>query len=234
LVQTSKMLFKRQIDGRATGKDRRDNILEAALRIIGEGGPDAVTFRRVAGVAKAPLSSLTYYFASRDELMREAFRLYVAEATRFLSDLETEKRPRSAAGVVEFILEVTRREFADDPAMVHVEYQLILYAAHHPEIAREFNAYERWMEARLAESLEELGAKRPMDAARTVIDVVRGFEIERLTHAEAQLEDLERRLTPVVEALISDRQTSVTASRRMRRARESSRRRESLQGGFLE
>ncbi len=224
------MLFKRQIDRHAPAKDRRYEILEAALRIIGDGGPDAVTFRRVATVAKAPLSSLTYYFASREELMREAFRLYVAEAARFLSDLGGEPRPDSAQAVVEFLLEVARREFADDPAMVQVEYELILYAARHPEIAREFNAYERWMEARLAASLEALGAQRPMDAARTIIDVVRGFEIERLTHADAQLEQLERRLRLVIQALISKPPANVASGRNQpRRVRESKRTRRSAQ-----
>ena len=175
------------------------------MHLIGDGGPDAVTFRQVAAVAKAPLSSLTYYFASRDELIREAFRLYISEATSFLSELEAERRPHTAAGVVEFVLEVARREFADDPVIVPLEYELILYARRDPEIARDFIAYERWMEARLAAALEALGAPRPFDAARTIIDVVRGFEIERLTHPEAQLEDLERRLRLVIHALIKER-----------------------------
>jgi TetR/AcrR family transcriptional regulator, regulator of biofilm formation and stress response len=222
------MLFKRKTDGPASSKDRRYQILEAALRLIGEGGPDAVTFRRVAAGAKAPLSSLTYYFASREELIREAFRLYLSEAVRFLSDLEREKRPQRAIDVVDFVLEVARREFADDPTMVQVEYEMILYARRDPDIAREFNAYERWMEARLAASLESLGAHQPVDGARTVIDVVRGFEIEGLTHADVQLEHLERRLRLVVQALINDRDATTSAARQARRVRESNRTRRSV------
>ena len=158
--------------------------------------------------------------------MREAFRLYISAAAHFLSDLGGGPRPHSAEGVVEFLLDVARREFADDPVMVQVEYELILYAARHPEIAREFNAYERWMEASLASSLEVLGAPRPIDAARTIIDVVRGFEIERLTHPEAKLEDLVRRLRLVIHALINERPANVPSSRNQpRRVRESKGRR---------
>lgn len=226
----SKMLFRQQLDGRSSSNDRRLEILEAALRIIGDGGPDSVTFRRVAAVAKVPLSSLTYYFASREELMREAFRFYLSEATRFMSELERERRPNSAASVVDLVLEVARREFANDPAMVQIEYELILYAVRDPEIARDFNAYERWMEARLAASLEALGAPRPFDAARTIIDVVRGFEIERLTHPEAELADLARRVRLVVHALIAERLGSAGESRnRANRVRESKRIRRSAQ-----
>lgn len=224
------MLFRRQSKPHSSAEARRNEILEAALRIVAEGGPDAITFRRVADRAQVPLGSLTYYFDSREDLLREAFRLYLSEAIAFISDLEEEKRPRTPSGIIELVLEIVRREFSDNPTIVRVEYELILYAARDPALAREFNAYERWMEARLTAALEELGAARPVDAARTIIDVVRGFEIERLTHTGAQLEDLKRRLSLVIEALISERSASDTAveNRRSRRVRESNRRRTSV------
>jgi DNA-binding transcriptional regulator YbjK len=228
MVQTSKMLFKRQVDGHASDHDRRYEILEAALRLIGEGGPDAVTFRRVAAGAKAPLSSLTYYFASRQELIREAFRLYLSEASAFVLGVEHEKRPRTPSGVVDLLLEIVRKEFSHDPAMVRVEYELILYAARDSSLAREFNDYERKLEAGLARSLEILGARRPIDAARTLIDLIRGFEIERLTYEEAEIGQLERRLKLVVEALINERQAYPSQIRHQRRVRRANRKRRSM------
>jgi DNA-binding transcriptional regulator YbjK len=224
------MLFNRQSKPHSSAEARRKEILEAALHIVADGGPDAITFRRVADRAQVPLGSLTYYFDSREDLLREAFRLYLSEAIAFISDVEDEKRPHTPSGIIELVLEIVRREFSDNPTIVRVEYELILYAARDPALAREFNAYERWMEARLTAALEELGATRPVDAARTIIDVVRGFEIERLTHTGAQLEDLKRRLSLVIEALISERSASDTAvgTRRSRRVRESNRRRTSV------
>ncbi|HEV2651233.1 MAG TPA: TetR family transcriptional regulator, partial [Rhizomicrobium sp.] len=59
---------------------RKREILEAALRVVAKGGADSVTHRSVADVAQVPLGSLTYYFESREDLIREAFRLYIAEA----------------------------------------------------------------------------------------------------------------------------------------------------------
>jgi DNA-binding transcriptional regulator YbjK len=215
----SKMLFKGQIDRPASGSDRRAEILEAALRIIGDGGPDAVTFRRVAARAKAPLSSLTYYFASREDLIREAFRMYLSEASAFVLGIERERRPHTASGIVDLLMEIVGKEFSDAPAMVRVEYELILYAARDSSLAGEFNDYERKLEAGLARSLELLGAPRPIDAARTLIDLVRGFEIERLTYEDAEIGRLERRLRLVVEALINERQTRHSTNRHPRRVR---------------
>jgi DNA-binding transcriptional regulator YbjK len=56
---------------------RRAAIVEATLRVIGERGADAVTHRAVAAAAGVPLASTTYYFASKDELVREAFALAI-------------------------------------------------------------------------------------------------------------------------------------------------------------
>jgi hypothetical protein len=57
---------------------------------------------------------------------------------------------------------------------------LILYAANDPVLAREFRAYQQGLEAGLAKILERLGIHRPLDAARTIVDLGRGFELERL------------------------------------------------------
>ncbi|MGO9452763.1 MAG: TetR/AcrR family transcriptional regulator [Candidatus Binataceae bacterium] len=185
---------------RRSGDDRRGTILEAAIRIIGHGGPDAITHRAVAARARVPLGSVTYYFDSREELVREAFRYYLGAVMRFLATLEQETSPESLNELADFLVEVTRREFME-PELARAEYELILYAARDESLAREFNAYERSLEIHLAARLERMGAARPIDSARTVIDLVRGFELERFTHPGAEFADLRRRLLPVLEAL---------------------------------
>ena len=183
---------------------RRRAILDAALRVISAGGVDAVTHRRVAAEADVALGSTTYYFASREELVREAFRHYLAEVTVALASLERENPIERAADIAEVLTELARREFAA-PALVLAEYELILYAARDPVLAQDFNAYERGLEAQLAGPLERLGADRPMDAARTVIELMRGFELERLTRPNTSTEDLRRRIEVVVCALTGTR-----------------------------
>ncbi len=184
--------------------DRRSAILDAALDVIAAGGVDAVTHRRVAAAAGVPLGSTTYYFASRDELLREAFRHYAAGVFAWIAELEAELPHSTARHLVEFLVEFARREFAD-PERVRVEYELILRAARDPALAREFQAFERALASRLAEALERLGAAQPFDAARTLTALVRGFELERLTRPDADVEELRRRLVPVVAALIERR-----------------------------
>lgn len=197
----------------AAPEGRAREILDAALRVIAAGGTEAVTHRRVAAEAGVPLGSTSYWFTSRDALVREAFRHYVAGVYAFLVALEQELPIRSAADVVSYLVEVARRE-SQDPDALRVEYELILRAARDPELARAFRHYERTLESRLAERLEVLGAGGPFEAARTLVALVRGFELDALVRGEPDPEDLRRRIAPVVHALLDSPARSRAAKER--------------------
>src|SRR5262245_49236743 len=83
---------------------RREAILDAALALIAAKGVEAVTHRSVAAEAEVPLGSTTYYFASRDELVREAFRRYVTRELELLLQILAETEPRDASGLVDFLV----------------------------------------------------------------------------------------------------------------------------------
>lgn len=206
---------------RTDGPPRRRSILEATLRVIARGGADAVTHREVAAEAGVPLGSTTYYFASRDDLLREAFRHHVADVFAFLTGVGDEHPAASVDGLVEFLVEVARRELTDTGKLL-VEYELILRAARDPALAREFVAYERALESALAARLEHLGAPQPFDAARTVIALVRGLEIQGLVRATDPGE-LRRRVRPVVAALAQPPRDTAGTARSARRAVDSPR-----------
>ena len=53
----------------STGERKREQILDASVRVFGTGGSVAVTHRAVARVAGVPLGSTTYYFTDRDDLL---------------------------------------------------------------------------------------------------------------------------------------------------------------------
>ncbi|MDP4505136.1 TetR/AcrR family transcriptional regulator [Nonomuraea turcica] len=59
--------------GQARGRRRRAALLAAAVDLLTDGGFAAVTHRAVAERAHLPLAATTYYFASRDQLLAEAF-----------------------------------------------------------------------------------------------------------------------------------------------------------------
>lgn len=58
---------------RASARERRRRILDAALRVMARDGLRAVTHRGVATEADVPLSATTYYFRDLEDLLAEAF-----------------------------------------------------------------------------------------------------------------------------------------------------------------
>ncbi len=201
---------------------RRREILAAAVRVIAQGGADAVTHRRVAAEARVPLGSLTYYFESRVDLIREAFRFYIDEATAFLLEVEREIPPTSVTDLVDLIVEIMRREFMQ-PELLRAEYEMILHASRDEQVSRAYAGWERELESRLAAPLEAIGAERPLAAARTILHLVRGYELEQLSHHAEDASEFRSRLKSVVEMLLGsnaaslDRKTSyANQSSRMR------------------
>src|SRR5580692_11591799 len=59
--------------------DQRSAILEAAERLCGERGLEAVSVRDIAADARVNLASINYYFGSRQNLLLTIFNERIAE-----------------------------------------------------------------------------------------------------------------------------------------------------------
>lgn len=150
--------------------------------MIAEGGVDSITHRRVAERAGIPLGSTTYYFDSREHLLREAFARYIESTRRELeSDLAVYPID-TRADLVAAMLRWVRREF-EDQTLLKAEYEMILYASRDAEIARALAEWDASMSAILATHLARLGVARPEVAAQVLLHFVRGFEVTGLSVA---------------------------------------------------
>jgi TetR/AcrR family transcriptional regulator, regulator of biofilm formation and stress response len=66
---------------------RREQLLDACLALFAEGGARAVTHRAVATRAGLPPATTVYYFASIDDLLREALRRHVQQWIATMEEL---------------------------------------------------------------------------------------------------------------------------------------------------
>lgn len=72
--------YKGRAARRSGSEQRRQTILEAALRIIVKDGVRAVRHRAVAREANVSLSATTYYFKDISDLIHDTFTLFVERA----------------------------------------------------------------------------------------------------------------------------------------------------------
>ncbi len=123
---------------------RRDQLLEAALTVIGERGFPETRIADVAARAGTSPALVIYYFKTRDQLLTEAIRLsedrWYAEGIARIASIPT------AAGRLEELVAMTcMPEEEGDPVSWTLWLDLWAQAARHPEVAavrREFD--ERW------------------------------------------------------------------------------------------
>ncbi len=77
---------------RSSARERRQRILEAALRVIARDGIRAVRHRAVAAEAGVPLAATTYYFEGIDELLSESFRYWTGKMDEQFEDYRASLR----------------------------------------------------------------------------------------------------------------------------------------------
>jgi len=68
---------------RASQESRREDLINAALKLIGDGGPQAATVRAIADEAGVTAGLIRHYFHTKEELVRSAYQCLMA---RLLAD----------------------------------------------------------------------------------------------------------------------------------------------------
>jgi TetR/AcrR family transcriptional regulator, regulator of biofilm formation and stress response len=158
--------------------DRIDEILRATLDVIRRDGLGAVTHRTVAEASGVPLGSITYYFASKQDLLRAALRLFVAEDVARLRATADALVAAGATGpeVVERFAEVLEAEGTGGVA----QFDLYLEASRDP-VLREAAIESLRAYAEVAElGLRAAGVPDPAGAAAVVVAAVDGLGLHRL------------------------------------------------------
>jgi AcrR family transcriptional regulator len=182
----------------------RDRVIAATLHLISCAGVDAVTHRRVAALAGVSPGTTTHHFSGRAELLRESFMAYLQQLDDSMSQRAHEPDVPPTQAVREGLLSLITNEFNDIP-MLRAEYELLLAASLDAKLAEAVNAWEKRAACLIATALEKAKVQRPTEAALTLINFTRGFELERLYKPNLCVDDFSRRLEPLLTAMCSSK-----------------------------
>jgi len=161
--------------------DRREEILRAALRLIGSRGMHHVTHRDVAAEADVPLGSTTYYFATKEELLIEALRLFVAEEqARLHAAAQRFEGVSAGPGVVADAIVAEIGNTLTRPVEQVAQFELYLEATRTPELAVEAKACFAAYEEIAVAALRAAGAKDPETIAPLFIGLIEGLMFRQL------------------------------------------------------
>jgi TetR/AcrR family transcriptional regulator, regulator of biofilm formation and stress response len=180
---------------------RRQEILEAALRLVGEGGVKGVTHRAVAEEAGVPLASTTYYFDSKGALVEEAFELVIARSIEYVRRYTASPPEISQAELIDRMVDFADAQVNDPHALVLAQYELMLEASR-AEYLRPL--VHRWTIAYMdgfKHLVRSAGLPQPEQTAEIISNVVEGAVLNQVTTPTDDF--LEIRLRPLLTDLIS-------------------------------
>lgn len=154
----------------------RERLLDAAIDVVARDGAGALTNRSLARAAGVSLGSITYHFATQQDLLREALGSYVdAEVRRLQAFVESvaDLPPEEA-------LRRISASLADDAGRRHAKLDLFGLAARdaalHDAAAKCFTAYEDLVRA----AARVLGVALDDTQVAIVVATVDGLLLRRL------------------------------------------------------
>jgi len=160
-------------------RQRRDELLAAAIELFAEGGSRAVTHRAVARTAGLPSATTTYYFASIEDLLREAL---AAHMQQWMTDLEglTRLDPGDLGfGLDDGTTLVTRVFGQRTPEVARLHLAIFLAATQDPALRDQATEALRSFEQLAVRVLSSLRVENPEGLAAAVIALIAGSAFRR-------------------------------------------------------
>jgi len=206
MADESSAATRRAATERATtssGQRKREQILDAAVRVFGTGGSGAVTHRAVAVAAKVPLGSTTYYFTDRDDLLLQTMaHARAAESDRLHAMVDGIDGAIDVDRSVALLTGMFFDKTTADPLYDLALFEMFMEATRNVTVRAESRAWS----AMIGELTDRV--LPPSDPALSRTDVVQvvaclidGLMLEAVANVELDVAGLAARLRVVVERL---------------------------------
>jgi DNA-binding transcriptional regulator YbjK len=159
-------------------RQRRDELLAATIDLFAEGGSRAVTHRAVARRAGLPPATTTYYFASIEDLLREALAAHIRQWTSDIAALtDLDLGPTIS---LDDATSLVSHVFAQrGPDVAALELSIYLAATRDPALRDAATEALEGFEALAVGVLGRLGVDRAEPLAASIIALIAGTALRR-------------------------------------------------------
>lgn len=187
----------------SSGQRKREQILDAAVRVFGTGGADGVTHRAVAQAADVPLGSTTYYFTDRDDLLLQTMgHARAAESDRLAAIVDAVEGPIDLDRSVALLTEMFFDKTTADPLYDLALFEMFMEATRNDALRPVTRAWSQMICALVDRVLPSSDAAISREqVVQIVACLVDGLMLEAVSNAELEVPDLTERLRVVVERL---------------------------------
>ncbi|MFF5291788.1 TetR/AcrR family transcriptional regulator [Paractinoplanes globisporus] len=176
---------------------RQEQLLDAAITVLGSQGIRQLTHRAVDAAAGLPAGSASNYFRTRDALVNAIIERFAERERASWEALAGMVTPRTPEELAEVLAAYVRRAVGPDRVVTIARYGIFLEAALRPESREQLTASAREIRRWGAEWLRSVGAPDPGQACELLLDQMDGLILHNLAYPDLVV-DLEARLTAAV------------------------------------
>lgn len=164
------------------GRQRKTEILEAVLRIVGRHGIAGLSMRALATEADIPLGATTYYFTTKSQLIAEAFQLHAARETQRVLDAARHLPAKpTARQLADQLTSFLIQGLTMHRLQLISEYELLVEATRDEQLASLSRSWLHVMRKELRIVAARLGSPTPKADVDVLLCLLAGLEVDHLS-----------------------------------------------------
>jgi DNA-binding transcriptional regulator YbjK len=166
--------------------DRRLELLDAAIAVLGSGGIRALTHRAVDAAAGLPAGSASNVFRSRDALLEGVADRIVERERANWEELVTSTVPTTPAMLAEALAEAARGAAGRHRDLTLARYAILLEAANHPPLRRKLTEGGARVRAWFLNWMRIAGSTDPEREAPLIMNHFTGLVLHQLANPDPE------------------------------------------------
>jgi DNA-binding transcriptional regulator YbjK len=180
---------------------RRDTLLDAAIRVLGERGMRALTHRAVDVEAGLPAGSTSNHFSTREALLEAIVERVSALERSHFHELALAVSPKTPAELGRALAGFVRDATGVHRALTLSRYAILVEAGHNPAIRRRLAEGGSRVNALAAHWLRLIGSRDTDHDVHVLGDYITGLILHQLAMPDPQFSSTDK-IIAVLESLV--------------------------------
>jgi AcrR family transcriptional regulator len=190
--------------------NRRDDLLDAAISVLGESGIHALTHRGVDTAAGLPPGSASNHFRTREALLGAVVERFAARERANWEDIATRVCPTTPQQLAQALAEFAQEATGPQRVLTMARYAILLEAALHPPLRAQLAVTGTRVNAWFTNWMRIAGSEDPARDAPIVMNHWTGLVLHQLASPDSAFEPTAQ-LTALVTAVIQPHPAQASA-----------------------
>jgi len=188
---------------------RRDDLLDAAISVLGERGFHALTHRAVDAAASLPAGSASNHFRTRGALLDAVVERFATRDRAIWEDIAARLHPATPQELADAMAVLAREATGPHRTLTLARYAILVEAGIHPSLRKQLTATGARVDAYFTTWLRVTGSADPARDAPLLMNHWTGLVLHQLANPDPAFDPSEQ-LTALVAAVVAPRPAEAT------------------------